>query len=270
MPDCTRRFRVRRSALRWLWPRRDSASAASAFSSSTFCPAGLTSLLSSSKNTGFSGELRFEIVERRRRNRIVAHRFGRNDRRFARPARAARGGGAGAVPVVGGGGAGRATGGAFLPQRDRGRQRNRRQDSLQSVAPSSSLQLSFGRPVRLFVVADRWSICLRSLPVRAIVKICFLPARVDVNAMWRPLGANAGLSFDALAERQLAHFARRHVDHLDVVARPGARRVRDFVVRRRRPGRPVRIALGRRDALRLPDAVGADRCTPAGCRYGPS
>src|SRR6266498_1972881 len=38
--------------------------------------------------------------------------------------------------------------------------------------------------------------CLRSLPVRAIVKICFLPARVDVNAMWRPLGANAGLSFE--------------------------------------------------------------------------
>src|SRR5918993_3007305 len=36
--------------------------------------------------------------------------------------------------------------------------------------------------------------CLRSLPSRAIVKICTFPARVDENARWRPFGANAGLS----------------------------------------------------------------------------
>jgi len=36
--------------------------------------------------------------------------------------------------------------------------------------------------------------CRRSSPLRLIVKICSLPARVDVNARWRPFGANAGLS----------------------------------------------------------------------------
>src|SRR5262245_32253811 len=33
-----------------------------------------------------------------------------------------------------------------------------------------------------------------SLPSRAIVNTCVLPDRVDVKTMWRPLGANAGLS----------------------------------------------------------------------------
>src|SRR5687767_13495475 len=36
--------------------------------------------------------------------------------------------------------------------------------------------------------------CRRSLPSRAIVKICSLPARLETNAMCRPFGANAGLS----------------------------------------------------------------------------
>ena len=38
-------------------------------------------------------------------------------------------------------------------------------------------------------------ICFRFLPSLAIVKICDLPDRVDMNARWRPFGANAGLSF---------------------------------------------------------------------------
>src|SRR4029453_13452240 len=38
-------------------------------------------------------------------------------------------------------------------------------------------------------------ICRRARPSRAIVNTCFLPERVDVNAMCRPLGAKAGLSF---------------------------------------------------------------------------
>ena len=36
-------------------------------------------------------------------------------------------------------------------------------------------------------------------PSRWIVKICSLPARVDVNATWRPFGENAGLSLLPMA-----------------------------------------------------------------------
>ena len=38
--------------------------------------------------------------------------------------------------------------------------------------------------------------CLTSLPSRATLKICDRPARVDMNAMCRPFGAKAGLSFE--------------------------------------------------------------------------
>jgi hypothetical protein len=37
--------------------------------------------------------------------------------------------------------------------------------------------------------------CRTSRPSRVIVKTCFFPDRVDVNAMCRPFGENTGLSF---------------------------------------------------------------------------
>src|SRR5262249_61389933 len=38
-------------------------------------------------------------------------------------------------------------------------------------------------------------ICRRSFPSRATVKICVLPARVELNAICRPFGEKHGLSF---------------------------------------------------------------------------
>ena len=61
----------------------------------------------------------------------------------------------------------------------------------------------------------------------------------------------------AFAERDLPRRAGRQVVDLDVVARPGARRERDLVERRRRPGRPVGVRLGRRQPPQV-QAVGAD------------
>jgi hypothetical protein len=41
-------------------------------------------------------------------------------------------------------------------------------------------------------------ICRRCVPSRSMMKTCALPLRVETNARWRPLGANAGLSFDPM------------------------------------------------------------------------
>ena len=130
-PDCTRRSRARRSVLRSSRPsvgyllqqRRRSRRAPPA-------PPGSISLLSSSKKTGFSGELRLRSSSDA--DAIASSRTGSGgtDRRLARPARAApaaRGGGvAAALAGGGGGGVGRATGGCFLPHARDGDDRQQR------------------------------------------------------------------------------------------------------------------------------------------------
>ena len=52
-----------------------------------------------------------------------------------------------------------------------------------------------GRPGSRLVVALACDLS-RPFPSRPIVKICLLPVRVEVNARCRPVGENAGLSFD--------------------------------------------------------------------------
>src|SRR5438552_6013002 len=85
-----------------------------AFSSSAFCATGLRSLLSSSKYTGFSGELLFRSSSDA--DEIASSRTGSGGTTVGS---ATGSGGAGgrvgaAAVVVAGGGAGRATGGVFL------------------------------------------------------------------------------------------------------------------------------------------------------------
>src|SRR5262249_49422436 len=87
-----------------------------AFSSSARWPSRLKSLLSSSKNTGFSGELRFKSS--RDAEEIASVGTGSAGTRIGSSTGC---GGAGGLPpgspvfVVGGGGVGRATGGFFFP-----------------------------------------------------------------------------------------------------------------------------------------------------------
>ena len=101
----------------------------------------------------------------------------------------------------GGGGVGRATGGCLLAaapasvsdqeaRLDHGGRRAARAN-LHGVSPSVTASSGTSPACNC---CRPGVICRRPLPSRPIVKICVLPARVDVNARCRPLGANAGLS----------------------------------------------------------------------------
>ena len=64
-------------------------------------------------------------------------------------------------------------------------------------------------------------ICCRFLPSRSIMKICALPARVDVNATCRPLGENAGLSLLPIPSVIVRVCRGREVEDPDVEAGAG-------------------------------------------------
>ena len=178
-----------------------------ASSSSAACASGLSSSLSRAKNAGLSGEFRL-------RSSSDADAMASSE-----PARAARSVGS----ATGSGGAG----GARWQRRSRRWRRGRRRpdhrrrvlaasDGRQQRQCSGGLR-GPGSPSRAssmlpshFDQSGYWLlpalvICRRFLPSRAIVKICDLPARVDMNARCRPLGAQRRALVGALAERQLPH-----------------------------------------------------------------
>src|SRR5438067_1802350 len=129
---------------------------------------------------------------------------------------------------------------------------------------SSSILQSL-RPVRLLVVAGSrhlFQILAGARDGEDLFLACAGGGEGDVPAIGREHRA----FIRALAEGELPHFPRRHVDHLDVVAGARLRGIRDLVVRRGRPRRLVGIALVAGDELRLSAAIDADHVDlrPAG------
>ena len=61
-----------------------------------------------------------------------------------------------------------------------------------NVAPQAQPRLQFDQFG--YVLLPARVICRSPLPSRAIVKICILPSRDEMNAMCRPLGEKVGLS----------------------------------------------------------------------------
>ena len=108
-------------------------------------------------------------------------------------------------------------------------------------------------PVRLFVVAGS-----RDLPEVLTVagdrEDLLLARSGGVEGDVPPVGCERRAFVGAFAECQLPHLARREIDDLDVVARPGPRGVGDLVERRRRPGRPVRVAARELSGCPMPSA----------------
>ena len=233
-------------------PRRYFFSTA-AFSCSTCWPSALTSELSSSKNTGWSGESRLRSSSDFEPIGVLGAASGGTGTGSVTGSAAAAAPAAVVVATAGGGGIGRATGGLLL--RARGHD-HRQQDDQNQSAPLACLVSShqtFSRTVveprnrsgTVALYCDQCGVVVvavaRDLPHVPAVAIdgedlAAAGARRrerQVAAVGRPRRALVA----AFAERDLPRLAGGDRQNLDVVAGPGARRERDLVVRRRRPGR---------------------------------
>src|SRR5438132_10109171 len=250
-----------------------------ASASSAAWPAALTSALSSSKNNGLSGELRFRSSSEA--DAMASSRAGSGGTTVG--SATGCGGAGGRVPgavVVVGGGCGRAMGGFALWQASSVAVRTIRTKSAareaasrvcivysmcpgpaRRPAPTHDAGTLAGpfvllRPVG-FVVVPRF----RDLPdvfaVAAHSENLILAGAVRRERQMPAVRRPARALVAALTKRQRVDAVGGHIEHLDVEARTRARRECDLVVGRRRPGRAIAIGLRNRQLVQA-EAVGAD------------
>src|SRR5438067_5652193 len=206
--------------------------------SSALCAAGLRSLLSSSKNTGWSGEFRFKSSSDA--DEIASSRTGSGG---TMAGSVTGSGGAGGRPgvegavVAGGGGVGRATGGVFLPHAAAITLANASHSTIRrTVIVASPIagarRASTGRasrsprPVGLLVVAGFRDLLQPFSVLRDREDLRLAGARRHERQM-AAVGRERGALVGPFAEGELRDVAGRQIEHFNVVPRSGLRCVRD-------------------------------------------